>query len=91
MVDMEAHASEIPHDASDRERLEALIGTVSAYIEYYHGGSVTLVDFDGKVARVQLGGACLGCPLSPSTLEGWVAGTIRPFFPDIEIAAIGEV
>jgi Fe-S cluster biogenesis protein NfuA len=34
---------------------------------------------------VHLGGACLGCPLSPVTLRGWVAGTVHQFFPDIEV------
>jgi Fe-S cluster biogenesis protein NfuA len=34
--------------------------------------------------KVRLGGACLGCPLSPSTLHGWVEGTVRQFFPDIK-------
>ncbi|MBN1284947.1 MAG: NifU family protein [Anaerolineae bacterium] len=87
MVDLSPEAAKIPHDASDYDRLTALIGTVSAYIEYYHGGSVKLTGFDGKVATVELGGACLGCPLSPGTLEGWVKGTIKPFFPDIEIVA----
>ena len=28
--------------------------------------------------------ACLGCPLLPSTLHGWVEGTVRQFFPEIE-------
>jgi Fe-S cluster biogenesis protein NfuA len=31
-----------------------------------------------------MGGACEGCPLRPATLRGWVEGTIRQFFPDIE-------
>ncbi|MBN1371869.1 MAG: NifU family protein [Anaerolineaceae bacterium] len=69
---------------STKERLEALIETLDAYINHYHGGSVELVDFDGKTLKVHLGGACSGCPLSPSTLNGWVAGTVRQFFPDIE-------
>jgi len=69
---------------STKERLEALIETLDAYINHYHGGSVELVDFDGKTLKVHLGGACNGCPLSPSTLHGWVAGTVRQFFPDIE-------
>ncbi len=69
---------------STKERLEALIETLDAYINHYHGGSVELVDFDGKTLKVHLGGACNGCPLSPSTLNGWVAGTVRQFFPDIE-------
>lgn len=66
------------------ERLRGLIEQLSAYIEHYHGGSVEMVAFDGKVLKVKLGGACLGCPLLPSTLHGWVEGTVRQFFPQIE-------
>jgi Fe-S cluster biogenesis protein NfuA len=73
-------ADSIPPD----ERLKALIEQLDSYIMHYHGGSVELVAFDGKVVKVRLGGACLGCPLSPVTLHGWVEGTIRQFFPDID-------
>ena len=67
-----------------QEQLNALIDQLSAYIEHFHGGSVELVSYDGKVLKVRLGGACLGCPLSPNTLHGWVEGTVRQFFPEIE-------
>lgn len=70
--------------ASDEERMRALLEQISAYIEHYHGGSVEMVSYDGKVLKVQLGGACLGCPLLPSTLRGWVEGTVKQFFPEIE-------
>ena len=66
------------------EQLHALIEKLSAYIEQYHGGSVELVALEGSVLKVRLGGACLGCPLSPSTLHGWVEGTIKQFFPEIK-------
>jgi len=66
------------------DRLRALIERLSAYIEQFHGGSVNYVSFDGDVLKVRLGGACLGCPLLPSTLHGWVEGTVRQFFPDIK-------
>ncbi|HEY9089202.1 MAG TPA: NifU family protein [Anaerolineaceae bacterium] len=69
---------------SDEERMRALIEQLDAYINHFHGGNVELVSFDGKVLKVRLGGACLGCPLSPTTLQGWVAGTVRQFFPEIE-------
>lgn len=69
---------------SKEEQLKGLIEQLNAYIENYHGGSVELVSFDDKVVKVRLGGACLGCPLSPVTLKGWVEGTIRQFFPEIE-------
>lgn len=72
-------------------RLKALIEQLSAYIETFHGGSVEYVSFDGTRLKVRLGGACLGCPLSPTTLHGWVEGTVRQFFPDIEGVEAVEV
>jgi Fe-S cluster biogenesis protein NfuA len=69
---------------SEEERLRGLLVKLSAYIEHFHGGSVEMVSFDGKVLKVHLGGACLGCPLSPNTLHGWVEGTVKQFFPQIE-------
>lgn len=70
--------------ASDDERMRALIENISAYIEQYHGGRAEMVSFDGKVLQVHMGGACQGCPLTETTLRGWVEGTVRQFFPEIE-------
>jgi len=70
---------------TEEERLKALLEKINAYIDHYHGGSVEWVSFEGRVLKVRLGGACLGCPLLPSTLHGWVEGTIRQFFPDIQV------
>ena len=76
-------------EAHDREmQLRALLDKLSAYVEQFHGGTVEFVSFDGKQLKVRLGGACLGCPLLPSTLHGWVEGTIHQFFPDVEV--VGE-
>lgn len=73
-----------PELATDEERMRALIETLSAYIEYFHGGAVEMVAFDGATLTVRLSGACLGCPLSPTTLHGWVEGTVRQFFPNLK-------
>ena len=70
---------------TEEERLKALLEKINAYIDHYHGGSVEWVSFEGRVLKVRLGGSCLGCPLSPSTLHGWVEGTIRQFFPDVQV------
>jgi Fe-S cluster biogenesis protein NfuA len=66
------------------QQLRGLIEQLDAYINHYHGGGVQLVAFDGKTATVRLGGACQGCPLNLVTLHGWVEGTIKQFFPEIE-------
>ena len=71
-------------EASYEQRVKALIDKISAYVEQYHGGRVEMVALEGKVLKVRLGGACLGCPLLPATLHGWVEGTVRQFFPEID-------
>lgn len=76
--------SGLPVNATEAERMHALIETLSAYIEYYHGGAAELVSFDGETLQIRLSGACLGCPLSPQTLQGWIAGTVKQFFPDVK-------
>jgi Fe-S cluster biogenesis protein NfuA len=73
-----------PAPADEQERMRSLVDTLSAYIEYYHGGAVEFVSFDGTTLKIKMKGACLGCPLSPHTLHGWVEGTARQFFPRLE-------
>jgi Fe-S cluster biogenesis protein NfuA len=76
--------SESTVDPKAEIQMKALVEQLSAYIETFHGGSAEYISFDGSVLKVRLGGSCLGCPLSPSTLHGWVEGTVRQFFPDIK-------
>ncbi len=77
-----------PGNHSPEEQIKSLVAQISAYIEQFHGGSVEFVSFDGDKLEVRLGGACLGCPLSPSTLQGWVAGTVHQFFPAVQIVEV---
>lgn len=69
---------------SEQEQIKGLIEQLDSYISHYHGGSVQFISFDGKQVKVRLGGACLGCPLQANTLHGWVEGTLKQFFPNIE-------
>jgi Fe-S cluster biogenesis protein NfuA len=73
---------------SQEEQIKGLLAQVSAYIEQYHGGSVEYVSLTDNQLTVRVGGACTGCPLLPSTLQGWVAGTIRQFFPEIQVKSV---
>ncbi len=74
----------VPVEATEEERMRALVDTISAYIEYYHGGAVKMISYQDQVLRIKMSGACLGCPLSPHTLHGWVEGTVRQFFPQLK-------
>jgi Fe-S cluster biogenesis protein NfuA len=67
-----------------KTRMRGLVEFLSSYIEHYHGGWVRMLDFDGETLTVEMGGACVGCPLSQTTLHGWVEGTVRQFFPDLK-------
>ena len=77
-----------PPAVPQKDSLQALVESLSAYIEQYHGGAVRYLGVEGRVLKVKLEGACLGCPLSPTTLHGWVAGTVHQFFPNIQVEAV---
>ena len=80
-----------PRENPAHDSLQALVESLSAYIEQYHGGAVRYLGVENNVLKVKLEGACLGCPLSPSTLHGWVEGTVRQFFPEIvRVEAVEE-
>ena len=76
--------SDILNAVPEKERMEALVQTISAYIEHYHGGAVEMVSYDDNNLKVHMTGACKGCALAPATLHGWVEGTVKQFFPDLE-------
>jgi Fe-S cluster biogenesis protein NfuA len=80
MINPETH-----QDYTPEESVQALIRQISAYVEQFHGGTVEMVSLKDDILKVRLGGACLGCPLLPSTLHGWIAGTVHQFFPEIKV------
>ena len=80
----EPDTSSVPVEATDEERMKALVEVLSAYIEYYHGGAVEMVSFNDNELVVRMTGACIGCTLAPVTLHGWVEGTVKQFFPDLK-------
>lgn len=84
LYNIQPEANEISNEATDEERMRALINTLSAYITHFHGGAVKMVSYDGKILQVEMSGACEGCSLAPVTLHGWVEGTVKQFFPDLE-------
>jgi len=85
----EPDTSSVPAEASEEERMRALVEVLSAYIEYYHGGAVEIVSYEDDHLTVHMSGACEGCNLAPVTLHGWVEGTVKQFFPDLkEVTAV---
>lgn len=49
------------------------------------GGDITLLSIEeGKLVRVQLEGACVGCSVNQMTLKTGVEMTIKKYAPQIE-------
>lgn len=80
----EPDTSSVPVEATDEERMSALIEVLSSYIEHYHGGAVEMVSYEDDKLTVRMSGACEGCNLAPVTLHGWVEGTVKQFFPNLQ-------
>ena len=78
-------------NVTQEEKIEFLLEQLSAYIEQYHDGSVELDRVEGDTVYVRLGGACEDCPYSEATLQGWVAGTLRQFFPEVKVVQADKV
>ena len=49
-----------------------------------HGGSVTLIDIQDRVAFVQMGGGCQGCGMVDVTLKQGIEARMREVIPEIE-------
>lgn len=49
------------------------------------GGDISLISIDdGKIVKVQLEGACVGCSVNQMTLKSGVEMTIKKYAPQIE-------
>jgi Fe-S cluster biogenesis protein NfuA len=70
--------------ATEEERMSTLIDLLSSYVERFHDGAIEMVSFDGKILKIRLLGACVGCALANGTIHGWVEGNVRQFFPLLE-------
>jgi len=68
-------------EGGDRQRAEAVVATVSPYIES-HGGQLSVVEAEAGVVTVQLSGACSGCQGSSATLRHVVEGALRDGLSD---------
>lgn len=66
--------------ADDRQVVETAIDRVRPYI-HSHGGDIEVLDVQGGVARVRLGGACSGCSASAITLRHGVEEALEEHWP----------
>lgn len=67
-----------------KERVEKALDKIRPYL-VADGGDISLVDItDDMVVRVEMKGACHGCPFSIQTLKAGVEMAVRNEVPEIK-------
>ncbi len=67
-----------------RVKIEEALDEIRPFLQS-DGGDISLLSIDGgKIVRVQLQGACVGCTVNQMTLKSGVEMTIKKHAPQIE-------
>ncbi len=66
-----------------KEKVEEVINRIRPQLQA-DGGDVALVDVDDGVVKVQLQGACAGCPMSQMTLKNGIERLLKQEIPEIK-------
>ena len=67
-----------------RKNVEKALDEIRPFLQN-DGGDISLLSIDdGKIVRVQLEGACVGCSVNQMTLKSGVEMTIKKYAPQIE-------
>ena len=65
-------------------RIEQALDEIRPFLQS-DGGDISLISIDdGKIVKVQLEGACVGCSVNQMTLKSGVEMTIKKYAPQIE-------
>ncbi len=66
-----------------KEKVEEVINRIRPQLQA-DGGDVALVDVEDGVVKVQLQGACAGCPMSQMTLKNGIERLLKQEIPEIK-------
>ena len=67
-----------------KEKVQIALDEIRPFLQT-DGGDIELLDIeDGKIVKVQLQGACVGCSVNQMTLKSGVEMTIKKHAPQIE-------
>jgi Fe-S cluster biogenesis protein NfuA len=71
-----------------RDKVEAALAQIRPTLQA-DGGDVELVDVTDGVVKLQLTGACSGCPMSTMTLKKGIERVLKEQIPEIkEVVAV---
>ncbi len=68
----------------EKVTLPELIEAISDDMEVVHGGTRSLIGFDGETVQVQFGGACTDCELRRWDLIMGVERAVKRMFPEVK-------
>ena len=66
-----------------QKKVEKAIGEIRPRLQM-DGGDIKLVNIEGGVVKVELEGACRGCPMGAVTLTFGIERTIKQAVPEIK-------
>jgi len=64
--------------------LTNLIQGISDYMEVVHGGTLSLVDYDGETVKVRFGGNCSNCDYRRWDLITGIESAVKRHFPNVK-------
>jgi len=71
-----------------RDKVEAALAKIKPSLQA-HGGDVELVDVNEGVVKLELKGACAGCPMATMTLKMGIARVLKEQIPEVkEVIAV---
>ncbi|MBI3990063.1 MAG: NifU family protein [candidate division NC10 bacterium] len=73
----------IPPASEIREKIQHLLDTEINPAVAMHGGHVHLIDVQGNVVYIQMGGGCQGCGMADVTLKQGIEMMIREVVPEV--------
>ncbi|MFW6271705.1 MAG: NifU family protein [Desulfosalsimonas sp.] len=66
-----------------KEQVQTVIDKIRPSLQA-DGGDVELVDVEDGVVKVQLQGACAGCPMSQMTLKNGIERILKQELPEVK-------
>lgn len=79
----EAVRLNIPPASEIRQKIQHLLDTEINPGVAMHGGQVSLIDVQGNVVYIQMGGGCQGCGMADVTLKQGIEAMIREVVPEV--------
>ncbi len=71
-----------------RDKIKKFIDTLKPAINS-DGGDLEFISYQDKVVKIRLLGACVGCRLAGTTLNGYIREEILNHFPEVNDVVIG--